>query len=67
MLRSAVSSGTELGIAAKKIMEKGDLVPDDIIINLVEKKTFSKKYLNHVSRPVFYVDSKYAMQKNPQP
>ncbi len=38
MLRSAVSSGTELGIVAKKIMERGDLVPDDIIINLVKER-----------------------------
>ncbi|MEE8255082.1 MAG: nucleoside monophosphate kinase, partial [Nitrosomonadaceae bacterium] len=36
MLRTAVNAGTELGIAAKKIMDTGELVSDDIIINLVK-------------------------------
>ena len=38
MLRAAVKAGTELGIAAKKIMAAGGLVPDDIIINLVKER-----------------------------
>lgn len=38
MLRNAVKAGTELGIMAKKIMESGGLVPDDIIINLVKER-----------------------------
>ena len=38
MLRSAVKDGTELGIVAKKIMDAGGLVPDDIIINLVKER-----------------------------
>ena len=38
MLRAAVQASTELGIAAKKIMDMGELVPDDIIINLVKKR-----------------------------
>jgi adenylate kinase len=38
MLRIAVNKGTELGIAAKKIMDRGELVPDDIIINLVKDR-----------------------------
>jgi len=38
MLRTAVNAGTELGIAAKKIMDTGELVPDDIIINLVKER-----------------------------
>ena len=38
MLRSAVQAGTELGIMAKKIMDAGGLVPDDIIINLVKAR-----------------------------
>lgn len=38
MLRAAVKAGTELGIAAKKIMDAGGLVPDDIIINLVKER-----------------------------
>lgn len=35
MLRNAVKAGTELGMKAKKIMDAGGLVSDDIIINLV--------------------------------
>ena len=38
MLRSAVKDGTELGIMAKKIMDSGGLVSDDIIINLVKER-----------------------------
>ena len=38
MLRAAVKAGTELGIAAKKIMDAGGLVPDDIIIDLVKER-----------------------------
>lgn len=38
MLRNAVKAGTELGIMAKKIMESGGLVSDDIIINLVRER-----------------------------
>ena len=38
MLRSAVSSGTELGIAAKKVMDAGELVSDDVILGLVEER-----------------------------
>lgn len=38
MLRSAVKDGTELGIMAKKIMDAGGLVSDDIIINLVKER-----------------------------
>ncbi len=38
MLRAAVKAGTPLGIAAKKIMDAGGLVSDDIIINLVKER-----------------------------
>lgn len=38
MLRNAVKEGTELGIMAKKIMDSGGLVSDDIIINLVKER-----------------------------
>ena len=30
MLRAEIASGTELGLAAKAIIDRGDLVPDDI-------------------------------------
>lgn len=38
MLRAAVKAGTPLGVAAKKIMDAGGLVSDDIIINLVKDR-----------------------------
>lgn len=38
MLRAAVKAGTPLGIAAKKIMDEGGLVSDDIIIGLVKDR-----------------------------
>jgi adenylate kinase len=38
MLRAAVKAGTPLGIEAKKIMDSGGLVGDDLIINLVKDR-----------------------------
>ena len=39
MLRAAVKAGTPLGVAAKKVMDAGGLVSDDIILGLVEERT----------------------------
>src|SRR5574343_1903767 len=38
MLRAAVKAGTPLGIEAKKVMDAGGLVSDDIIIGLVKDR-----------------------------
>ena len=38
MLRAHVKSGTELGVAAKKIMDEGGLVSDDIIMGMVKER-----------------------------
>jgi adenylate kinase len=38
MLRAAVKAGTPLGVAAKKVMDAGQLVSDDIIIGLVKER-----------------------------
>jgi adenylate kinase len=38
MLRAAVKAGTPLGVAAKKVMDAGGLVPDDVIIGLVKDR-----------------------------
>ena len=38
MLRSAVKAGTPLGLAAKKVMDSGALVSDEIIIGLVKER-----------------------------
>ena len=37
LLRDAVRKGTELGKRAKEYMEKGELVPDSLIISLIEE------------------------------
>ena len=38
MFREAISQGTPLGLQAKAIIERGDLVPDDITIGLVKER-----------------------------
>ncbi len=38
MLRAAISAGTELGLAAKKVMDEGKLVSDELIIGLVKER-----------------------------
>src|SRR3954467_8296622 len=38
MLRAAVKAGTPLGVAAKKVMDAGQLVSDEIIIGLVTER-----------------------------
>jgi adenylate kinase len=38
MLRAAVKAGTALGLQAKKVMDAGGLVSDDLIINLVKER-----------------------------
>ena len=38
LLRAAVKGGTELGIQAKKFMDAGELVPDQLVIDLVKER-----------------------------
>ena len=38
MLRAAVKAGSKLGLEAKKFMDAGGLVPDDVIIGLVKER-----------------------------
>ncbi|NOZ12740.1 MAG: adenylate kinase [Acidobacteria bacterium] len=38
ILRNAVKTGTELGLKAKAIMDRGDLVPDDIMLGIVRER-----------------------------
>ena len=38
MLRAAVKAGTPLGLAAKKVMDSGHLVSDDIVVGLVKER-----------------------------
>ncbi|OGT19654.1 MAG: adenylate kinase [Gallionellales bacterium RIFOXYB12_FULL_54_9] len=38
MLRAAIKAGTPLGLAAKSVMDAGNLISDEIIINLVKER-----------------------------
>ena len=38
ILRGAVKAGTELGAAAKRFMDAGDLVPDEIVIGIIRER-----------------------------
>ncbi|MFN8770222.1 MAG: adenylate kinase [Neisseriaceae bacterium] len=38
MLRNAIKEGTELGMKAKEVIEKGQLVSDDVVIGLVKER-----------------------------
>jgi adenylate kinase len=38
MLRAAVAAGTDLGKMAKHIMDRGDLVPDDVIVSMISQR-----------------------------
>ncbi len=38
LLRTAVAEGTELGKKAKAIMDRGELVPDDVMLDLIEER-----------------------------
>ena len=46
MLRAAVKAGTPMGIAAKKVMDSGGLVSDDIIIGLVKDRLTQADCIN---------------------
>ncbi|RJG15122.1 adenylate kinase [Massilia cavernae] len=46
MLRAAIKAGTELGMAAKKVMDAGGLVSDDIMIGLVKDRLKDKDCAN---------------------
>src|SRR5258705_4381510 len=38
MLRAAVAAGTELGKKSKAIMDRGDLVPDELVIGIIAER-----------------------------
>lgn len=38
MLREAMANGSDLGYTVKKIMDEGSLVPDDVILDIVEER-----------------------------
>lgn len=43
ILRSEVAAQTKLGLEAKKIMDAGELVPDNIVIGMIHKKLEENK------------------------
>ncbi|MEE2986125.1 MAG: adenylate kinase [Candidatus Thermoplasmatota archaeon] len=48
MLRAAVSKGTNTGMEAKKYMDAGQLVPDEVIINLIKERIKEPDAVNGV-------------------
>lgn len=38
MLRAAIKAGTKLGLEAKALMDKGSLVPDSVVVGLIEER-----------------------------
>ena len=38
LLREAINAGSELGAKAKSTIEKGELVPDDVMLGIVEQR-----------------------------
>ncbi len=38
MLRAAIKAGSEIGMKAKKLMDAGQLVPDEVILDLVQRR-----------------------------
>jgi adenylate kinase len=48
MLRAAIGAGTDLGKRAKEIMDRGDLVSDDIIVGMIAARLDDKDCANGV-------------------
>ena len=46
MLRGAIKEGTELGMKAKSFMDSGNLVPDELVINIIKEYIGSDKCKN---------------------
>jgi adenylate kinase len=46
LLRSQIAKETELGLKAKEIIERGELVPDQIVIGMIEVKLQKKRDCN---------------------
>lgn len=44
MFREDVQRGTELGRRAKAVMDRGELVPDDVVVGMVEERILSPAY-----------------------
>ena len=51
ILRSEITEGTKLGLEAKTLMDRGDLVPDEVVIGMI-----SSKLDNHANANGFIFD-----------
>src|SRR5205085_7542040 len=43
LLRSEIAAGTELGLRAKELMDQGMLVPDEVVIGMIDSKLKENK------------------------
>jgi adenylate kinase len=43
LLRSEIAEGTELGLTAKNYMDKGELVPDEVVIGMIKSKLLANE------------------------
>jgi len=46
ILRAEIAAQTDLGLEAKKLMDKGDLVPDEVVVGMIEHKIDANKNAN---------------------
>lgn len=46
LLRNEIAQGTELGLEAKKLMDQGTLVPDEVVIGMISNKLDTNKDAN---------------------
>ncbi|GAB2550630.1 adenylate kinase [Spirosoma aerophilum] len=56
LLRSQIAAGTELGLRAKQLMDQGLLVPDEVVIGMIESKLQENKAVAETSIGGFIFD-----------
>lgn len=56
MLRAAVAAGTQVGILAKTFMDKGALVPDDVMVQLIQERVQAADCRSADGAPRFMLD-----------
>ena len=60
ILRSEIAAGTKLGLEAKGIMDAGDLVPDQVVIDMISAKALLVR--GFVSEMIESISHKYIKQ-----
>ncbi|MBI5609241.1 MAG: nucleoside monophosphate kinase [Deltaproteobacteria bacterium] len=56
MLRAAAAAGTEVGLLAKSFMDKGALVPDSVMVSLIEERVQQPDCRTADGSPAFMLD-----------